>query len=89
MPTAKYLHERAKLKPINIILHLRAKNIWDKIAAGTAGDQDTYNEIDGIEIVRPHKWFPSSLARARMAAPPPLYVWDDTQDPAMRAYYDL
>ena len=69
--TARTLHVRAKLKPINVVLHTRAINIWRKLAAGTAGDQATYNMIDGISIERPHGWFPSSLDRSGKATPPP------------------
>ena len=58
--TTKSLLERAKLKPINQIIYHRAKNIWNKIEAGTVADIDTFNNLSNIPIEKSHKWYPSS-----------------------------
>ena len=43
--TTKSLLERAKLKPINQVVYHRAKNMWNKIKAGTPADIDTVNNL--------------------------------------------
>ena len=87
MPTARSLLARAKIKPLNVIIHNRAKRTWDKIERGIAGDQGSFATISAIEIRRPHRWFPSSLERARQEEPPPIYTRLASADPSVRAHY--
>ena len=86
-PTAKSLHEKAGVDPINVILYDRGKKTWDKIEAGIAGDVETCNNIKDTEIRYPHSWFPSSLNRARRDPPPPLYTAKDTSKWVAKVYY--
>ena len=87
--TTKSLLERAKLKPINQIIYHRAKNMWNKIEAGTAADMDTVNNLLRIPIDKSHKWFPSSYVRAQQDEPPPIYTSSDISNPEVQAYYKV
>ena len=88
MPTARSLLHRAKIKPINQVLHKRAQNLWRKLELGTAGDIGTYNLVSQTPIAHPHFWYPSSLNRARMELPPPIFTAKDSATPEVAAYYD-
>ena len=88
MPTARSLLERAKIEPINKIIHKRASNIWNKIDQGIAGDIDTYNNIKSIPLSKPHSWFPSSLERTTLGEPPPIYTTTDRANHLVKAYYN-
>ena len=85
--TMRELHTRAKLKPINQILHNRAKATWDKIESGTAGDPDMFNRIKRIPIVKPHFNFPSSYRRTLKEEPPPIYTKEDIYLIEVQNYY--
>ena len=88
MVTNKELHEKAKIAPINIVIHTRAKTIWDKIRAGEAGDLDTFEWITDIRFRQYYKHFPSSLNIAsRRIDPPPLYNIEDTRSIRAQRYY--
>ena len=87
--TAKSLHERARLKPMNQIIYDRGKAMWDKILDGTAGDQNYANEVINKEYTHPHSWFPSSYARSRLADPPPIYTVNDIKTREAIQYYGL
>ena len=80
--------EKAKLKPINIIIYNQAKRIWDKIESGEAADLDTFNSINRLPIERPHVWFPSSYMRAQKDEPPPIYTMKDVQSNIVKNYYN-
>ena len=86
--TAKSLHERAAVDPINLILYNRGKKTWDKIRDGVAGDVDTFSHLDSITINYPHTFFPSSLERARKDPPPPLFTISDSKKRSLKQYYD-
>ena len=62
--TARALHTRAKIKPINQILHNRAKKIWSKIEDGTAGDPTTFDSIKNLPFPNPNCNFPYSYLRS-------------------------
>ena len=85
--TAKALMEKAKLKPLNIIIYNQAKRIWDKIESGEAADLETFNYVNDIQIEKPHSWYPSSYMRAQKAEPPPIYTIKDVQSRTVRHYY--
>ena len=88
MATNKELHQRAKIQPINILIHQRAKTIWDKIRAGEAGDIETYERITDIQFRDYYKYFPSSLKIAnKRREPPPFYNIEDTQTHRAQRYY--
>ena len=86
--TAKALLERAKIKPINQIIYHRAKNLWNKIEAGTAADIDTFNNLLDISIEKSHQWYPSSYVRAQQEEPPPIYTVNDCTNIEVSAYYN-
>ena len=88
MPTARSLHIRAKIKPINIMLYKRAKNLWAKLESGHAGDRNTFEDIIGTPIEKPHTWFPSSYTRAQKPEPPPMYTRQEGSSPQLVAYYN-
>ena len=88
MVTNKELHDRAKIAPINIVIHTRARTIWDKIRAGEAGDLDTFEWITDIRFRQYYKHFPSSLNIAsRRIDPPPLYNIEDTRSIRAQRFY--
>ena len=77
--TSKNLHIRAKLDPINITIHNRAKETWEKIAAGTAAHPSVYERVSGINISQPKRNYPSSLQRALKPIPPPIFIQKDVK----------
>ena len=85
--TAKSLHERARIIPINQTIHHRAVKIWDKIEAHTAADEAVVDKILNLPLVHPHCHFPSSYVRARKDEPPPLYTHGDRHNPGIAQYY--
>ena len=86
---SRTLHQRATLEPINIIIHDRARSIWEKIEAGIAADLNSFNRIDAIPYNNPYRNFPSSLYRARKPVPPPIFTLEDTHSPQINAYYGI
>ena len=86
--TSRALHIRAKIKPINQILHNRANKIWSKIEDGTAGDINSFNSIKNLPFPRPHHNFPSSYLRAQKDEPPPIYTRNDCYSAEAIAYYN-
>ena len=86
--TARALHIRAKIKPINQILHNRASKIWSKIEDGTAGDINSFNSIKNLPFPRPHHNFPSSYLRSKKDEPPPIYTKNDCHSAEVIAYYN-
>ena len=86
---ARNLHQRATLEPINIVIHDRARAIWEKIEAGIAADLNSFTRIDAIPYNNPYRNFPSSLYRARKPAPPPIFTLEDTHLPQVNAYYEI
>ena len=85
--TSRTLHARAKIKPINVVLHNRAKKLWGKLEAGLAGDLETFNNITRIPVARRHARFPSSKMRAEQPEPPPIFVQADGRRPEVKAHY--
>ena len=86
--TAKALMEKAKLKPINIIIYNQAKRIWDKIESGEAADLATFNSINNLPTEKSHAWFPSSYMRAQKDEPPPIYTMKDVQSNIVKNDYN-
>ena len=86
--TAKSLHERARLKPINQIIHNRAKSTWDKIRNGTAADPTVSDFITSLAYENPNTRYPSSMVRADKDEPPPIYTVNDTRSPEIIEYYN-
>ena len=82
------LHTRAKVKPINQILHTRAKNLWIKIENGTAGDPTRFTSIRDMPFESPNNYFPSSYRRTLKEEPPPLYTERDSHSPDILLYYN-
>ena len=87
--SAKTLHERAKIDPINLIIHDRAVRVWDKIAAGISADIDTFNEITDLPFDKPHFRLPSSYGRSRQNPPPPMYTVRNHHIPGILNYYNF
>ena len=87
--TAKILHERAKIDPINLIIHDRAVRVWDKIAAGISADIETFNEIIDLPFDKPHCRLPSSYGRSRKNPPPRMYTKRDHHRPDILNYYNF
>ena len=85
---SRVLHQRAKIKPINQIIFKQAKNIWNKIESGNAGDENTFRMIMREEQGPPHRWYPSSYSRAQLDKPPPIYTIADGSKPEVRRYYN-
>ena len=85
--TSKSLHLKAKIKPINQIIYKQAKNIWDKIEEGIAGDVDSFRRIMSEPQGTTHNYFPSNHARAQLDEPPPIFILKDTQKPEVKQYY--
>ena len=77
----------AKIKPINQILHKRARKTWQKIADGTAGDPDKFTEITTLPFPNPHYRFPSSYLRTLKEEPPPIFTERDCLLADVIAYY--
>ena len=86
-PTARSLHIRAKIKPVNVILYNRAKKLWAKLESGVAGDRNSFEDITGIPIEKPHTYFPSSYARVQKPEPPSMYTLKEGVSPHLVAYY--
>ena len=87
MERASELHTRAKFKPVNQILHNRAKALWDKITEGTAADKDICREILRIPYTAPKTHFPSSYERALKPEPPPIYTNRDAVTQRVKDHY--
>ena len=87
VPTAKSLHERAKMPPLNQNIYKGAKEMWRKIEAGDAADVDTFNNIININITNPHFYFPSSYDRVQKDLPPPIYTAEDCASQITKLYY--
>ena len=85
--TNRALHERAKLPPINQVIHSRARTIWQKLRAGEAGDLESFREISDIEFTNYYIHFPSSYIISLKEDPPPIYNTDDCKSPAVKAFY--
>ena len=87
MITNRELHHRLGIKPINQVIHNQAKDIWEKISDGRAGDITTFTEIDNMEITKYYRNFPSSLLLSRKEEPPPIYNPEDCHTQAVIRYY--
>ena len=87
MLTAKELHIRSKMTPLNQIIHRRSKDVWDKIMSGTAADLNIATEIIRIPYSAPKKRFPSSYERSRKRLPPPIYTGHTILNPNIISYY--
>lgn len=66
------LHEIAKMKPVNIRLHERAKKIWNAIQEFVPETMDSLR-TKARNIERYNTWFPSSLTKINVD-PPPMYT---------------
>ena len=88
VPTAKSLHIRSKIKPINEIIYNRAKSMWLKIESGNAADPVSLQEILNMPMNNPHTYFPSCYNRVQADVPPPIYTANDINTKAVRRYYD-
>ena len=86
--SARTLHDRANIIPINQILHIRAAKVWDKIAAGISADEEYFDMISNLPFNKPHKNFASSYIRACKDLPPPLYTNRYRYYPDMQTYYN-
>merc|ERR1711895_205199 len=87
MLPASELHRRARLKPINQVIHHRAKVLWEKITEGSAADKDTCRDILRIPYTAPKKHFPSSHERSLKPEPPPIYSKRDAIAQRVKDYY--
>ena len=87
MVTAEEMHHRAELKPINQVIHNRAKIMWEKITSGQAADANIAREITNIPYTEPKKFFPSSYNRSLKPEPPPMYTSKDTRNPQIKLYH--
>ena len=87
MTTSRSLHLRAKIFPINITIHNRAMQVWNKIGNGIAADIETFRTITSLDYNKPNSWFPSSYTRAQKAEPPPIYTYRDTRSQRSIRYY--
>ena len=86
--TARELHVRSKIQPLNQIIYHRGRKMWDKILDGTAADQDYANTlVNNDNYTKPHTWYPSSYGRSRLPEPPPIYTSDDISTRAVKDYY--
>ena len=88
MISNRVLHQRLKIKPINQIIHNQAKIIWEKIGDGRAGDINTFNEINNMEITHYYNHFPSSLLISLKEEPPPIYNRRDKKSRRVIRFYD-
>ena len=65
--TARDLHARSRLKPLNHLVYHRGRRMWDKILEGTAADQGYATTlINNADYTNPHSWYPSSYDRSRL-----------------------
>ena len=85
--TNRELHHRANLLPINQIIHSRARILWEKLRAGEAGDQESFERISSIEVTHYFKIFPSSYDISLKEDPPPIYNPVDCQSQAIKDFY--
>lgn len=71
--TSETLHLRANIPPINVLLHRRAEDTWNKIEANQ--DETLQNWINQNERQEhfTHSWFPSSKKSLRRGEPQPIY----------------
>ena len=76
--TAKQLHMRKpQIDPINVVLHRRAKRIWEEIEEGKSADKTQFDLIKEMTITpnTTSKLFPSSyLAAIHKDEPRPMYT---------------
>ena len=76
--TAKQLHmKKPKMDPINVVLHRRAKRIWEEIEDGKSADKNQFNRIKNMSITpnSTSKFFPSSyIAAIHGVEPTPMYT---------------
>ena len=87
MVTNRELHHLSGLLPINQVIHARAKTIWGNIEAGEAGDPQTFDWINSMDIHKYYNNFPSSLNISRKDDPPPIYNIDDTRTQSTTNFY--
>ena len=87
MTTSKSLHLKAKISPINVTIHNRAVQVWEKIKNGIAADIETFRTITSLDYNKPNSWFPSSYTRAQKAEPPPIFTRRDTHSRRINNYY--
>ena len=85
--TAKSLHVRAKMRPINKIIHNRSQNMWTKIVEGRAADPIAYGAISQLELVKAAYHFPSSEIFSRKEEPPSVFTNVCRLKPRVQRYY--
>lgn len=85
--TAKSLHVRSKIRPINKTIHNRSQKMWAKIIEGRASDPLAYGAISQIELVKAAYHFPSSEIFSRQEEPPPIFTNDCRMKPRVQRYY--
>ena len=78
-PTAEALHNgKYPMLPINQKLYWQAKNLWDKIETGQAGNSEMYRTLINLTEDRgynsPYECFQSSLNAIAGPVPEPLYT---------------
>ena len=88
MISNRVLHQRLKIKPINQTIHNQAKIIWEKLGDGRAGDINTFNEINNMEITHYYNHFPSSLLISLKEEPPPIYNRRDKKSRRVLRFYN-
>ena len=86
--SARNLHARAKILPINQIIHHSANKLWQKIKAGTAADITVCNNVLSIPYLNPNKRFHSSYLRSIKDEPPPLFTINDSHSRDVLNYYN-
>ena len=86
--SARNLHTRARIKPINQIVHHSSCKLWFKIKEGLAADRDTCSKIINLPYARPNQRFPSSYVRSQKDEPPPLFTANDSHSREMLQYYN-
>lgn len=67
----RQLHEEGRVKPINITLYDRARQIWEKLESL---EDPLFTVIKDNPIISSHAWFPSTIHILDGAAPLPLYT---------------
>ena len=86
--SARTLHARARIMPINQTIHHSANKLWQKIKAGTAADSTVFNKILNIPYIKPNKRFHFSYLRSIKDEPPPLFTVNDSHSRDVLSYYN-
>ena len=86
--TARSMHTRASMQPLNQVIHNRVCTVWSKIEGGISADYETFRKITEFRYIRPHQWFPSSFLRTRKEVPPAIYTLANMRSHQVREYYN-